>query len=146
MTFLKAMAFTSKWEGGYVNHPSDPGGETYRGISRRFHPNWKGWEFVDKKNFTEADKYVDSFYEATFWKPCGCDNYDFPLACSIFDAAVNCGVKRALGWLEVAHSAEAFNAMRERYYTKLVEKRPSMKVFLKGWMNRLNALRKYIIE
>ena len=135
--FRKAMKFTEKWEGGYVNDPVDPGGETKYGISKRAYPK------VDIKNLT-LDKAYEIYYR-DYWLPCGCDNYDAGLACSVFDAAVNCGVKRALGWLEVAHSAEAFNLMRERYYTKLVEKRPTLGKFSKGWMNRLNTLRKYIV-
>jgi lysozyme family protein len=34
-------------EGGYANHPSDKGKETYMGISRRWHPDWPGWIAVD---------------------------------------------------------------------------------------------------
>jgi lysozyme family protein len=136
--FRKAMKFTSKWEGGYVNDPQDPGGETKYGISKRAYPK------EDIKNLTIDRAY--ELYKRDYWDKCGCDNYDFPLACSVFDAAVNCGVKRALGWLEVAHSAEAFNLMRERYYNVLVEKRPTLGKFKKGWMNRLNDLRKYIIQ
>lgn len=34
-------------EGGYVNNPNDPGGETYRGISRKSFPNWEGWTVID---------------------------------------------------------------------------------------------------
>lgn len=34
-------------EGGYSNNPRDRGGETYRGVSRKYHPGWKGWHAVD---------------------------------------------------------------------------------------------------
>jgi lysozyme family protein len=142
--FKKAMKFTSKWEGGYVNHPDDPGSITYRGISRRFHPKWEGWKFVDEKNFLEADKYVDEFYFDKFWLPSGCDNYSMEYACCIFDASVNCGIKRSLQWVEVGTGPESHILMRERYYNLLAEKRPSLKVFLKGWLNRTKALRDYI--
>lgn len=36
-----------KAEGRYVNNPSDPGGETYCGISRVYHPAWPGWATID---------------------------------------------------------------------------------------------------
>ncbi len=130
------MEFTKKWEGGYVNDPQDPGGETKYGISKRAYPN------EDIKNLTLDRAY--ELYKRDYWDKAGCSNYDFPLACSLFDASVNCGVKRALGWIEVAHTVESFNLMRERYYNLLVEKRPTLKKFHKGWMNRLNSLRKYI--
>ena len=34
--FVIANEFTKKWEKGYVNHPKDPGGITYNGVSLRF--------------------------------------------------------------------------------------------------------------
>lgn len=34
-------------EGGYVNDKDDAGGETYRGISRKYNPTWQGWTMID---------------------------------------------------------------------------------------------------
>src|ERR1035441_4044145 len=34
-------------EGGYANNPADAGGETYKGIARKFWPQWCGWKYVD---------------------------------------------------------------------------------------------------
>jgi len=34
-------------EGGYVDHPADPGGETYAGVARAYNPQWPGWKLVD---------------------------------------------------------------------------------------------------
>ena len=45
--FTKAYALTAAYEGGYVDDPEDAGGETYRGISRRYHPSWQGWQIID---------------------------------------------------------------------------------------------------
>jgi len=42
------LPVTLKWEGGYVNDKIDKGGETYRGISRRNNPDWRGWELLKK--------------------------------------------------------------------------------------------------
>ena len=42
------LPVTLKYEGGYSNVPGDKGGETYRGISRKSNPDWKGWKFIDK--------------------------------------------------------------------------------------------------
>ena len=41
--FKVAFAKTIRFEGGYVNHKADKGGETYKGIARNFWPKWKGW-------------------------------------------------------------------------------------------------------
>ena len=41
--FKKVM----KHEGGYSHDPDDHGAETYMGISRRYHPDWNGWIYID---------------------------------------------------------------------------------------------------
>jgi len=46
--FNKIYPTIVKYEGFYVNDPRDPGGETYSGVARKFNPNWKGWQIVDK--------------------------------------------------------------------------------------------------
>jgi lysozyme family protein len=63
-------------EGGYVNDPSDSGGETYRGVSRNNYPNWQGWQIVDAAkplkrgqiiNNDTLDTLVNDFYKVEFW-------------------------------------------------------------------------------
>lgn len=48
--FLKSYDILIKHEGGYVNDPDDKGGETYKGIARKFNPDWKGWKIIDKSS------------------------------------------------------------------------------------------------
>jgi len=64
-------------EGGWVNDPNDLGAETYRGISRKYNPQWNGWAYIDslkklnviKKGYTDAtaDGFAQSFYKTNFW-------------------------------------------------------------------------------
>jgi len=71
--------FIQPFEGGYVNHPNDKGGETYAGIARRKFPQWDGWRAIDHYKdaqasvgkeiarntiFPELQEKVDSWYEA----------------------------------------------------------------------------------
>lgn len=91
-------------EGGYVNDPDDPGGETYKGVTRKFFPKWEGWTTIDllkkqsgfPKNLdsdTELQESVKTFYEVQFWSRIkGDDITDQDVATSIFDFAVNAGV------------------------------------------------------
>ena len=46
--FNESFNITLGYEGGYSNDPDDAGGETYKGISRRYHPGWKGWALIDE--------------------------------------------------------------------------------------------------
>jgi lysozyme family protein len=47
----------------YVNDPNDSGGETYAGISRRYHPDWDGWAMIDfAKNIGRFSQVKDGSY------------------------------------------------------------------------------------
>jgi len=138
--FHKAMPHLLKWDGGYVDHPSDPGGETNMGISKRAYPN------LNIKELTVKDVY--GIYYMDYWRRLELDKRDYALAVSMFDAAVNVGVTRVRNWIKEFHgnfTAEQFNDRREQYYNELNEQ-PRFKVFYKGWMNRLNSLRQFIQE
>ena len=81
-------------EGGYVNHPSDPGGETKYGISRRSYPG------EDIAGLTlERAKLI---YARDFWGPAGCDVVPDAAKFELFDMAVNSGVKAAVRNLQRA--------------------------------------------
>jgi len=66
-----------KHEGGYANDPKDTGGETYRGIARRYNPTWNGWVDIDAKKkagpikwnsvFPELESKVKPFYKKAYW-------------------------------------------------------------------------------
>jgi len=92
-------------EGGYVNDPDDPGGETYKGIARAMHSKWNGWVRIDMcKNQSgfpanlekddELQNAIAQFYQVNFWDALSADNITNQLvADSIFDFAVNAGLK-----------------------------------------------------
>ncbi len=97
-SFEKAIKIVLKHEGGYADDPTDRGGETYRGISRRYHPRWEGWKIVDDHKswmaFPESlatdlrlEPLVIKFYRDEFWKYGGLVSQK--LANKVFDAAVN---------------------------------------------------------
>lgn len=136
MSFDRAWEFTKRWEGGYVHDKDDSGGETKYGISKKAYPN------LDIKRLTEEQ--AKELYRHDYWNSAGCDSLPGSLGVALFDSAVNCGVTRALSWLDKAKNAEELLALREAYYQRLVEKRPLLSKFLKGWMNRVKALREYI--
>jgi lysozyme family protein len=101
--FASAFAATMKAEGGYVNDPQDPGGETYKGIARKMNSKWDGWVLIDiakkERNFPanldsniSLQDRIKSFYEINYWdKIRGDDITNQYIAESIFDFAVNAG-------------------------------------------------------
>lgn len=166
--FDAAMAFTLRWEGGWVDDPADPGLETYRGISRRAHPDWDGWPLVDALADKDApdlplEVKVRAFYREHYWEPIAGDALPGPLAVAVFDWAVHSGVTRAAIALQTmigatpdgkigpatiaaAHryagslAARELLAARRVFLTGLIESRPTLGKFSGGWSNRLDAL------
>jgi len=116
-SFERIFARTSEFEGIYSNEPTDPGGETFRGISRRKWPKWCGWATVDKYKAkygtgstfkAQVVKDVDlqvavkEFYKKEFWDKCNGDKIDGKVAQAVFDFAVNGGVVTAQSTLQKA--------------------------------------------
>ena len=81
-------------EGGYVNDPVDPGGETNFGISKRAYPN------VDIKALTAET--AKAIYKADYWDRVKGDDLPWPLSLYVFDCAVNQGVDVAKTLLQKA--------------------------------------------
>lgn len=110
--FKIALENTLKNEGGYSNYTDDPGGETYKGISRRNNPNWPGWIDIDlakhKPNFKkkignnkELDNIVDYLYREMYWDVISGDDIENQkVSCVIFDFAVNTGTVNCIKLLQ----------------------------------------------
>ena len=116
-TFNDAYKILIKKEGGYVNDSDDSGGETYKGISRRYNLNWEGWKIIDtykKKYYGKSlsrvldkdenlDKLVKDLYKNNYWDIFELD--DIPsqgLAYQMFDTCVNCGSAAAIRFAQAA--------------------------------------------
>lgn len=146
--FEDAIGTVLKNEGGYVNNPADPGGETKYGISKRSYPN------VDIKNLTEDE--AKEIYKRDFWKFDGIDSQE--VATKIFDAMVNMGsraikfaqqlvgtvvdgkygakTEAAINAQDPVEFLKAYRDKMEQFYRNLVLADPSKAQFLKGWLRR----------
>lgn len=96
--FQKALEHALAFEGGYVNDPRDPGGETIYGISRRHHP--EAWADGRPTKEQAAEIYLKNY-----WQRCRCSDLPAPVAVMVFDAAINQGAKDAIRFLQVACGA-----------------------------------------
>ena len=100
--FMTAYLLLMQHEGGYSWSKTDKGGETYKGISRKYNPNWEGWVVIDgaktdptfPKNLDSVfvlNDYVQSFYQVQ-WNLSKCGQFESQeLANAFFDAWVNQG-------------------------------------------------------
>jgi len=150
--FMRCIEVVLRNEGGYVWHPSDPGGETNMGIAKKFYPD------LDIKNLTRNQAI--EIYHRDYWNKMnltGINNDDLIL--HIFDMGVNAGIRRAIKMVQRIVGAYAdgyigkkttgrinsfdgdllmeYKRERVEYYVGLAEKKPKLRVFLNGWLNRV---------
>ena len=104
-TFDELFDGVIKHEGYYANVKGDKGGETYMGVARKLHPDWKGWEYIDayketygkiprnfKIDIPELTELVKKFYRITFYERFNIDKINHgSLQEIIFDWCVNSG-------------------------------------------------------
>lgn len=131
MSFQQAFQIVIGHEGGYVNDPVDPGGETKYGISKRSYPD------VDIPNLT-LEK-AQAIYERDYWLKCGCDKLPHPMNIIIFDSAVNHGCTYAE---DLAREKDWKDVLFRRIvkYMAICRKKPDQKRFFMGWMARIISL------
>ena len=83
-------------EGGYVNHPKDPGGETNLGVTKRVYEEWGGTK--EMKDLTIED--VEPIYKNNYWDKIKGDDLPDGLDLCVFDFGVNAGPGRAAKFLQ----------------------------------------------
>lgn len=145
--FFKALAFVGTVEGGYVNHPLDRGGATNKGITQATYDKWNRAHCLAQKDVKYiSENEAQLIYYQYYWCEAGCNNYSPKFAVLCFDTAVNHGVGRVKQFLEASEYKypDKFLEARRSFYKRIVEKNPNQKVFLKGWMNRVDKLEKFI--
>tara|TARA_R100001460_G_scaffold9304_4_gene22589 strand:- start:820 stop:1332 length:513 start_codon:yes stop_codon:yes gene_type:complete len=138
-------------EGGYVNHPKDPGGETNLGVTKRVYEKWGGTK--DMKDLTVED--VAPIYKKEYWDRCKCDDLESGVDWAVFDWAVNSGTGRSakaiqkicgatqdgaigpktlalIGTQNTQYVVEEFGKIRQDFYESL----KTFDTFGKGWTRR----------
>jgi lysozyme family protein len=146
--FLKCYNHLLDNEGGYVNHPNDTGGETYKGIARNMHPSWDGWKIIDElksKGGFPGTAYMNdylsssvrNFYRDKFWDLMNLSLIiDENVCLQLFDMAVNAGRKTAIkiaqraceGHIKIdgvlgSKTAFEINAMGSRFLDAYIDQR-----------------------
>jgi lysozyme family protein len=98
--FDQCLALVLKHEGGWVDHPRDPGGETNMGVTKRTWEEWIGKrvEPGSLKTLTVAD--VAPLYKEKYWDRVKGDSLPDGVDYAVFDYAVNSGVGRAARQLQ----------------------------------------------
>ncbi len=157
--FDKALVEILKHEGGFANHPSDPGGVTMLGVTKRTWEDWTGKpaSVADMRALTPAK--VAPLYAERYWNVNHCSDLPAGLALCVFDFGVNAGPARAARYLQkvagtdqdgkigpktiaAARAMDPDQAVRDYqqarrgYYRQL----QTFKTFGRGWLRRVDEV------
>jgi len=94
--YQKCLETILHHEGGYVNHPKDPGGETNLGVTKRVYEEFGGTK--NMKDLTVED--VAPIYKKGYWDKMKCDQIPAGLDLCVFDFGVNAGTGRSAKYLQ----------------------------------------------
>lgn len=157
--FDAALAAVLHHEGGFVNHPSDPGGMTNLGCTKKVWEEWVGHAVDEQtmRNLKPAD--VAPLYKAKYWDKIKGDDLPNGVDYVVFDCAINSGPGRAAKFLQEVVGVTADGAIGpgtlkavaampaaqivELYRAKrlsFLESLPTWGTFGKGWGRRVNEV------
>lgn len=169
MSFDRALEIVLSHEGGFSNHPEDPGGATMMGVTKQVWEAWVGKPVSVKEMRALTFEDVKPLYRTQYWDVLRADEMPRSVAICVFDFAVNAGVSRAARYFQrivgseqdgiigrysidsmiiyfesktVRSLIEKYQDMRRSYYRIL----PHFKEFGNGWLARVDDIEKQALE
>ena len=154
--FKECLNLVLKSEGGFVNHPQDPGGMTNLGVTKRVWEEYTGHEADEKTMRGLTPEKVAPLYEQRYWRPTYCEVLPRGLDLLVFSMGINAGTGRSVKLLQqsigclpdgiigprtrelicasnTATLIAKFSETRRQYYESL-----GKPMFIKGWLNRVD--------
>ena len=159
--FELCLSHLLQHEGGYVNHPQDPGGRTNLGVTQAVWEDWIDRSVSEDEMKTLTPSKVAPLYRELYWDRIKADSLASGLDYCVFDAAVNSGVSRAVKWLQTIANvpadgivgAETLKAAKtasiEKYCAHRMEflkGRSNWPTFGKGWERRVREVEKIALD
>lgn len=148
-----------KHEGGFVNHPKDPGGMTNLGVTKRAWEDYVGHPVDEAQMRALTPETVETFYRERYWNVIGGDSLPGGVDYCVFDCTVNSGPRQAVRLLQRAARIKddgilgpnTLNAVRSmdprllisRYTAArldFLQKLPAFTTFGKGWVRRVREV------
>jgi len=166
--FTEALGIVLQHEGGFVDHPDDPGGATNKGVTQAVYNAWRRARGEPTRSVREiTDVEVRVIYQDHYWQRGRCHEMPWPVSLLHFDGCVNHGITGAarvlqrtlgvaadgvigpvtLGTLKQRPAVPlAYGILWERlaYYVRICSARPASRTFLLGWLRRVLALREEV--
>ena len=163
--FDKCLAMLLKHEGGFVDHPKDPGGMTNLGVTKAVYDKWIGKESTEAEMCGLTQDDVAPIYKKNYWDRCKCDQLPSGADWSVFDWAVNSGTGRASKAMQKIVGAKQDGAIGpktlqmianekaeflvERMYDQrqsFYEKLNTFETFGRGWTRRNKETKETALE
>jgi lysozyme family protein len=158
--FRDCLDLVLKHEGGFVDHPKDPGGMTNLGVTKKVWEEWVGHPVTEKDMRELTPEIVAPMYEMRYWRTSYCEKLPRGLDLLVFSMAVNAGAGRSVKLLQDAIGVlpdgvigpntmakineanvetliDKFSEARTAYYKGL----KLFPVFGRGWLNRTDKER-----
>jgi len=158
--FEKAFRKTVSMEGGFSDHPLDPGGATMKGVTLKTYSAHLGRQATVEELKAIPDEHLLAIYCRNYWDKCECDDLPSGLDVCVFDWAVNSGPGRAVRALQELVGAKPDGdvgpktlaavaswwgyygpktciAMYQNERMDFLEDLPTFKVFGNGWTKRV---------
>jgi lysozyme family protein len=162
--FNECLELVLKHEGGFVNHPKDPGGATNRGVTQKVYDAYRKTRArpIQSVKFISEDE-TKAIYKFQYWDRVQGDFLPRGLDYAVFDFAVNSGVGRASKYLQacvgtkqdgvigamtiaaIGKPANVINALCDRRMSFL-RNLDTFLTFGRGWTRRVVDVRKHALE
>ena len=162
--FEEALKAILKHEGGYVNHPRDPGGMTNLGVTKKVWEAWVGHPVGEKEMRELTPDTVAPMYKKKYWDAVKADELPTGLDYLMFDFAINAGPGRAIKTMQKAIGTTPdgaigpktmaalkaadptdliakFSMEKELFYKAL----PTFATFGKGWLRRVDEAKSHAV-
>jgi lysozyme family protein len=164
-SFPQAFAKLLIHEGGFVNHPSDPGGMTNLGVTKAVWEDWVEHPVFEADMRALTPALVEPLYREKYWDRIKGNNLPAGVDYCVLDAAVNSGVRRAVRWLQGTVGAvpdgsigpHTLGAVAAKPATELIQEYsaqrlkflqglPTWDIFGKGWSRRVKEVEQVALE
>lgn len=157
--FKKALKHVLLHEGGWADHPRDPGGATMKGVTLTTYRRHFGQEKSKKDLKSISDHELAYVYRSGYWDKCQSDKLPAGIDYAVFDAAVNSGPGRGVKWLQAAVGAAQDGAIGPKTLARIKTQKPQIiiidmgelrlrflhslatwETFGRGWQSRIEGV------
>lgn len=123
--FTEALQLVLVHEGGYVDHPQDPGGATNKGVTLAVFQRFYGAARTKAELRAITNAQLEHIYKTGYWDKCQCDDLPDGVDYVVFDQAVNSGPGQSAKWLQASVGAAVDGAIGSQTIAAVRQQAPT---------------------